>query len=78
MLRQVNTKEREAGIFYFHPWELDSGQPRIPGISRRTRFRHYINIDRMQGRLNQLLEDFKWGRMDQIFLDRLPKNILVV
>ena len=74
MLGRVNQHDREAGIFYFHPWEIDTGQPRIPGISRKTRFRHYVNISRMQGRLNRLLDDFKWGRMDHIFLDKLTKD----
>lgn len=78
MLGRVNGHDREAGIFYFHPWEIDTGQPRIAGISRKTRFRHYVNIDRMQGRLNQLLDDFKWGRMDHIFLDKFPKHVAIV
>ncbi|MEO6319782.1 MAG: XrtA system polysaccharide deacetylase [Polaromonas sp.] len=77
MLNRVNTDDREPAIFYFHPWEIDTGQPRIAGISRKTRFRHYVNIDRMEGRLNQLLRDFKWGRMDQIFLDRFAKHVAV-
>jgi polysaccharide deacetylase family protein (PEP-CTERM system associated) len=68
LLRKVNQQDREAVVFYFHPWEIDPGQPRIPGIDARTRFRHYVNIPRMQGRLQQLLGDFRWGRMDEIFL----------
>ncbi len=68
MLRKVNREDREPAIFYFHPWEIDPGQPRIAGIDARTRFRHYVNIPRMEGRLQQLLGDFRWGRMDQIFL----------
>jgi len=74
MLSRVNSQDRESGIFYFHPWEIDTGQPRIAGISSKTRFRHYVNIGRMEDRLNQLLGDFKWGRMDQIFLDRLTQH----
>lgn len=70
MLRRVNTTDRQAGIFYFHPWEIDTGQPRIPGIGAKTRFRHYVNIDRVEARLNQLLTDFRWGRMDHIFLEK--------
>ncbi|MES2960127.1 MAG: XrtA system polysaccharide deacetylase [Pseudomonadota bacterium] len=72
MLRQVNSGDGESAIFYFHPWEIDVGQPRIAGINRKTRFRHYVNIDRMERRLDQLLGDFAWGRMDQIFLE--PAN----
>ena len=78
MLSRVNGHDREAGVFYFHPWEIDTEQPRVAGINFKTRFRHYVNIDRMEGRLNQLLRDFKWGRMDQIFLDRFPNNVTVV
>ncbi len=70
MLRRVNQAEREAAVFYFHPWEIDVGQPRVAGIDAKTRFRHYVNIDRMETRLRQLLADFRWGRMDQIFLNR--------
>jgi len=68
MLRRVNQQDREPAIFYFHPWEIDAGQPRIAGIDAKTRFRHYVNIGRTEGRLQQLLQDFRWGRMDQIFL----------
>ncbi len=68
MLRRVNRQEGQAGIFYFHPWEIDTGQPQIAGISRKARFRHYLNIHRMEARLKRLLSDFCWGRMDQIFL----------
>jgi len=70
MLRRVNREDRESAVFYFHPWEIDTGQPRIPGIDVKTRFRHYVNIPRMEGRLQQLLADFRWGRMDRIFLAR--------
>jgi polysaccharide deacetylase family protein (PEP-CTERM system associated) len=68
LLTQVNTTDKEAAVFYFHPWEIDVEQPRVSGISAKTRFRHYVNIGRMQTRLEQLLGDFAWGRMDQIFL----------
>ena len=68
MLRQVNRRDGQPAIFYFHPWEIDAGQPRIAGIDAKTRFRHYVNIDRMPARLERLLGDFAWGRMDRIFL----------
>ena len=67
MLKRVNTLDRQSGIFYFHPWEIDVAQPRIEGISRKTRFRHYVNISRMEARLAQLLKDFRWARMDEVF-----------
>jgi polysaccharide deacetylase family protein (PEP-CTERM system associated) len=69
MLRRVNDRDREPAVFYFHPWEIDVGQPRVPGISAKTRFRHYVNISRMGQRLRCLLRDFQWDRMDRIYLD---------
>ncbi len=67
LLRRVNSHDRQAGVFYFHPWEIDPAQPRVAGISAKTRFRHYLNLDRMEGRLGRLLGDFRWGRMDDVF-----------
>lgn len=68
MLQRVNAVDRQSAVFYCHPWEFDVGQPRVPGIDGKTRFRHYVNIDRMEDRLKSLLTDFRWGRMDRIFL----------
>ncbi len=68
MLRRVNTVDRQPAVFYFHPWEIDPGQPRIDGIDAKTRFRHYLNLERTEGRLRSLLRDFEWGRMDRVFL----------
>ncbi len=68
LLQKVNELDQQAAIFYFHPWEIDAGQPRIPGISAKTRFRHYVNLQHTEGRLRRLLADFKWGRMDEVFL----------
>jgi polysaccharide deacetylase family protein (PEP-CTERM system associated) len=68
MIKRVHEIDQQAAIFYCHPWEFDVGQPRIAGIDAKTRFRHYVNIDRMEDRLAGLLADFKWGRMDDIFL----------
>lgn len=70
MIRRVNEVDQLSAVFYFHPWEIDCGQPRIPGIGAKTRFRHYVNIDRMESRLHRLLADFSWGRMDQLFLNQ--------
>ena len=66
--KRLNQVEGQAGIFYFHPWEIDPEQPRIQGLSFKTRFRHYLNLKHMQSRWQQLLRDFHWDRMDHIFL----------
>ncbi len=68
MLNRVNVQDRAPCMFYFHPWELDAGQPRQSGLSAKTRFRHYVNLQRMPDRLRQLLNDFEWDRVDRVFL----------
>ena len=40
---KVNRDDRQAGIFYFHPWEIDPGQPRQHGVGFKTRFRLFEN-----------------------------------
>jgi len=69
-LARVNELDGQAGIFYFHPWEIDPRQPRPQGLGLKTRFRHYLNLNRTYARLERLLADFRWGRMDEIFLPR--------
>ena len=77
MLRQVHRQDRVPAVFYFHPWEVDVGQPRVQGIDFKTRFRHYVNIGRMEQRLGYLLRDFRWGRMDHIFLPEHAQEVPV-
>lgn len=67
-LRQVNNREKQPCIFYFHPWEIDPDQPRIENLGLKTRFRHYLNLGRTCSRLERLIEDFRWDRMDKVFL----------
>ena len=67
-MARVNRVDGQACIFYFHPWEIDPGQPRQPGINLKTRFRHYLNLSRMEGRIGRLLEDFRWDTMANVFL----------
>jgi hypothetical protein len=67
-MKHVNKTDGQPCGFYFHPWEIDPEQPRQQDISRKARFRHYLNLDRMKGRIERLLTDFNWGRMDHIFL----------
>ena len=67
-LRRVNRRDGQACIFYFHPWELDPDQPRVSGLPRKARFRHYTNLRRMEERLRRVLSDFEWDRVDRVFL----------
>jgi polysaccharide deacetylase family protein (PEP-CTERM system associated) len=42
-------------IVYIHPWEIDPGQPRLPG-RLTSRLRHYTNLSKTYARLKELVE----------------------
>lgn len=69
VINRVNENDQQASVFYFHPWEIDPGQPRQKNISLKTRFRHYLNLDKTESRLKHLLTDFNWGRMDDVLIN---------
>jgi polysaccharide deacetylase family protein (PEP-CTERM system associated) len=66
-LRRINRVDGRPAIFYFHPWEMDPGQPRVQGPGVRARFRHYVNLRQVDPRLRRLLADFRWDRVDRVF-----------
>ncbi len=66
-INQVN-REGQSAVFYFHPWEVDPGQPRPRGLGLKTRLRHYLNLNRMEARLRALLKDFQWDTVANVYL----------
>ncbi|MBA6357606.1 XrtA system polysaccharide deacetylase, partial [Colwellia sp. BRX8-3] len=62
-------QEQKPYSFYFHPWEIDPDQPRVKDAPLKSKFRHYINLSRMEGKLERLLKDYKWNTMKSVYLD---------
>lgn len=60
-------KSGQPCIFYFHPWEIDPEQPRVMDAPAAARFRHYVNIGKMQARMRKLLSEFRWNRIDSLY-----------
>jgi polysaccharide deacetylase family protein (PEP-CTERM system associated) len=72
-IRRCN-KEGRPAIFYLHPWELDPAQPRVKLPAIRA-FRHYLNLEKTERRLERLLNDFSWTTVrDVLGLDRPTSN----
>lgn len=71
LVGRVNRHDRRPAMFYFHPWEIDPHQPRIPNAPIRSRFRHYVNLSRMEAKLERLCADFNWGRADRVYAAEL-------
>jgi polysaccharide deacetylase family protein (PEP-CTERM system associated) len=69
-VQRVNTAERTPVVFYLHPWEIDTDQPRIP-CGRVTRWRHYGGLDRTAPRLERLLREFRFNTVASV-LDLSP------
>ncbi|MBW6496309.1 MAG: DUF3473 domain-containing protein [Burkholderiaceae bacterium] len=67
----VNHAESQPAMFYCHPWEIDPGQPRVAGARLKSRLRHYLNLQRTFGRIERLLTDFAWDRVDRVFGEQL-------
>jgi polysaccharide deacetylase family protein (PEP-CTERM system associated) len=63
---RANRGDRRPAVFYFHPWEIDPDQPRVPNATLKSRLRHYTNLSGMERKLLKLLGDHEWGRTDQV------------
>jgi polysaccharide deacetylase family protein (PEP-CTERM system associated) len=64
LLRKASATIDGPTIFYFHPWEIDADQPRIENATVKSKMRHYLNLGRMERKLDRLLSDFSWSRID--------------
>ncbi len=53
-------------VMYMHPWEFDPDQPRMEG-SLVSRMRHYLNLDKTESRMRDLLKDFSFAPIRQVF-----------
>lgn len=66
--------EEQPYSFYFHPWEIDPQQPRIEDAGFKSKVRHYINLSKMQGKLESLLRDFSWDTMANTYESALNEG----
>ena len=65
-LKSINQKENKPFIFYAHPWEFDTDQPRIKGVTHLSKFRHYVNLNKTEERFIRLLKDFSFSSVTDI------------
>ncbi len=60
-VRQVHKLHPSAAMLYFHPWEFDPDQPRLP-LGRTSRWRTYVGLKRSLSRLDRLLSRHCFSR----------------
>ncbi len=63
--------EGYPAILYLHPWEVDPNQPRVEQATFRARFRHHVNIHKVESRLEMLLQRFNFAPITQVFSEQL-------
>ncbi len=64
-IRRINRAERQPACVYFHPWEIDCGQPRL-AEGRISHLRTYGGVSGMLGKLERLLSDFRFSTLQQV------------
>ena len=64
-LKDIN-RQGKPFAFYIHPWEIDPKQPRIPGASLKSRFRHYLNLKHTAERLKRLFHEFSFTTVQEV------------
>ncbi|OYX39151.1 MAG: polysaccharide deacetylase [Sphingomonas sp. 32-62-10] len=65
-VRQANAADQRPAVFYFHPWEIDPGQPRVANAPLKSKLRHYSRLGAMAGKLRTLIAAHHWGRVDSV------------
>jgi polysaccharide deacetylase family protein (PEP-CTERM system associated) len=61
----INRREGQPAVLYFHPWEIDPGQPRI-NAGMKSSFRHYLNLHKTEAKLRHLLQGLEFGTMSRV------------
>jgi polysaccharide deacetylase family protein (PEP-CTERM system associated) len=70
-LNRVNCGEGQPCVVYFHPWEIDPGQPRVEA-GWKSRFRHYHNLDKTEHRLRHLFHNLAFAPMGSVLAELGP------
>ncbi|MBT8139537.1 MAG: DUF3473 domain-containing protein [Gammaproteobacteria bacterium] len=66
-LKRVNAVQQQPFVFYLHPWEIDPEQPRLPATGL-SKFRHYNNLEKCEGRLENLLAAFSFTSLHEVLI----------
>lgn len=57
-IAQLSQSSPPLGMLYFHPWEFDPDQPKLP-LKRLSKFRTYVGIGKSTARLARLLTRYQ-------------------
>jgi polysaccharide deacetylase family protein (PEP-CTERM system associated) len=63
---RIHRRDGQPLILYFHPWEIDPAQPRLP-LPVKSKFRHYTNLSRMESRIGALLQRYRFAPLCELW-----------
>jgi polysaccharide deacetylase family protein (PEP-CTERM system associated) len=52
-------KKENAYMFFMHPWEIDSEQPKVKDAFLTYKFRHYVNLKNTYSKLSKMIKNFQ-------------------
>jgi hypothetical protein len=64
-IRRMNDHDQQPACIYFHPWELDTAQPRL-ARGWVSRLRTYGGLGSMGRKLDRLLSDFEFTTLTAV------------
>jgi polysaccharide deacetylase family protein (PEP-CTERM system associated) len=67
--RRCQRESLAPRMFYFHPWEIDSELPRVAGMSRLNAWRHHVNVQATERKLETMLREFRFGAIGDVLTD---------
>jgi polysaccharide deacetylase family protein (PEP-CTERM system associated) len=62
-MHYLNRRENSSVCVYVHPWEIDAGQPRLPG-KMSAHLRHRLGLRSLERKLERLMRDFPFATLD--------------
>jgi polysaccharide deacetylase family protein (PEP-CTERM system associated) len=65
-IRRLNREEKRPACIYFHPWEIDPGQPRLAN-GLIARMRTYTGVKGMLGKVDRLVTDFRFSTVADVY-----------
>jgi len=66
VLRLRERTSRTGFHCYFHPWELDAGQPVFTQLSFATKLRHYGGTEKFEDRIEYFLRAFPFAPLKEV------------
>lgn len=65
-IRRINAEERQPACIYFHPWEIDTGQPKLAS-GWIARARTYAGVPGMRRKLLGLMDQFEFSTISTVY-----------